>query len=398
MTESFWQKRNGRKVFKAQKSEKKSRYDIAIIGGGIVGTAVAHFLKKLGCSNTVILEKNYIGYGASGRNAGFLLAGLAEPYSRLVVGMGRETARSITQSTLDNHDLMAEAITEKKISCDYIRQGSYHLAVTVVEQDELIESAKLLNRDGFRAEYIERGKIPFTEDKTAYLGGFFNPADGALDPYAFVTGLADNANIIEGFEVKEITKLDGHVRLLGRDGLIDAEMVVLATNAYSPLVDKYFDNLIFPVRGQMMATNPIAINKLGDSTYYSNFGYDYFRQANDSTVVMGGLRDKFVNEEVGYDDTTTPGLQRGLDDYIQKYLGIEKFDVVHRWSGVMGNTPDGLPLVGPLPHNNSVLAAVGYNGHGFGLGMVVARDLVNAIMKNETSDLLNRFSIKRFSK
>jgi glycine/D-amino acid oxidase-like deaminating enzyme len=62
----------------------------------------------------------------------------------------------------------------------------------------------------------------------------------------------------------------------------------------------------------------------------------------------------------------------------------------------MGNTIDGLPLVGPLPHNNAVIAAVGCNGHGFGLWMVVARDLARAIMKNETSDLLKRFSIKRF--
>ena len=112
---------------------------------------------------------------------------------------------------------------------------------------------------------------------------------------------------------------------------------------------------------------------------------------------MGGLRNRFVDTEVGFEDSTNPQLQNGLEDYIRQNIGVAEFPVAARWSGVMGNTIDGLPLVGPLPHNNAVIAAVGYNGHGFGLGMVVARDVARAIMKGETSDLLRRFSLKRFA-
>jgi glycine/D-amino acid oxidase-like deaminating enzyme len=147
----------------------------------------------------------------------------------------------------------------------------------------------------------------------------------------------------------------------------------------------------------MLATSPSKDCSLRDKTYYANFGYDYFRQTSNGTILMGGLRDRFAETEVGFEDVTNPRLQKGLEDYVKEDIGVREFSVEARWSGIMGNTIDGLPLVGPLPHNGAVIAAVGCNGHGFGLGMVMARDVARAIVKGETSDLLRRFSLKRFS-
>jgi glycine/D-amino acid oxidase-like deaminating enzyme len=170
----------------------------------------------------------------------------------------------------------------------------------------------------------------------------------------------------------------------------------MATNAYSPLLDDYFSQLVFPVRGQMMATDPDHPNAMEDSTYYANFGYDYFRQPCKGVIMMGGLRNRFVRTEVGYEDSTTAELQQGLENYVHRTIGVERYEVTARWSGIMGNTIDGLPLVGALPHNNAVIAVVGCNGHGFGLGMKMAHDLSSALLTSETSDLLSRFSLKRF--
>ena len=397
MTESYWQIRN-RALRRSQSTEHilTNAYDIAVIGGGLMGIAVAHYLSMAGCERIVVLEKEFVGYGASGRNAGFLLSGMAEPYSRLVVGMGHESAKKLMQATIENHDLIAEAIKQKNIRCDYQRSGSYHLSLTDVECRELMDSVDLLKDDGFQAEYFDarvlRDNLRFGD----YMGGYYNSGDGCLDPYAFVNGLAQGLDIIEGFDVTEIRKSDGMVNIDGSAGSVKAEMAILAINAYSPLLDNHFKELVFPVRGQMLATAPFESNPLRDKPCYANFGYDYFRQAPDDSILMGGLRNQFATTEIGYDDITTSGLQEGLEGYICKNININDFQVTARWGGVMGNTVDGLPLIGPLPHNNSVIAAVGCNGHGFGLWMIVARDLANAIMKSETSDLLKRFSIKRF--
>jgi gamma-glutamylputrescine oxidase len=399
MTLSYWQIKNmARQEVKTEKKPEAGTYNIAIIGAGIVGVALAYYLKLMGCDKVVVLEKNFCGYGASGRNAGFLIAGMAEPYSRLVVGMGREGARTMMQSTVENHNLMAEAISKCKINCEYVRSGSYHLSLSDTEYRELLESTSLLQDDGFGGEFINSSEIAARLGFGKFNGGYYNPLDGCLDPYAFVKGLSEEIDIIEDCEIRLIEKQNGQAILRSRQGAIRAEMAILATNAYSPLVDSHFNNLIFPVRGQMLATGPGISNPLGDKTYYANFGYEYFRQSSDNVILMGGLRNRFIESETGYEDELNPQLQKEMEDYIHEHIGVDAPGVSYRWTGVMGNTIDGLPLVGPLPHNNAVLAAVGYNGHGFGLGMIVARDVARALLDGETSDLLRRFSIKRFPK
>jgi glycine/D-amino acid oxidase-like deaminating enzyme len=397
MTLSYWQRLAGvRKDRPAGFTPRYKSYDIVVIGAGLVGIATAYYLRQFGCDRVLVLEKEFIGYGASGRNAGFLLSGMAEPYSRLLIGMGADSAREIFSSTIENHDLIARAVSDNKVNCGYKRSGSYHLAATEVERGELEESVNLLKRDGFDAEYLPTMQGAAGSRLKDYLGGYYSPVDGRIDPFAFVKGLARNIEVIEGFKVQQMKKTNAAVELIGEKGKIRSAMVVLATNGYVPLLESYFENLVFPVRGQMLATLPLADNLLGESIYYANFGYDYFSQLSDYTILMGGLRNRFIQQEIGYDDSLNPDLQNGLEDYIRDDLGIEAFRVDTRWSGVMGNTIDGLPLVGSLPRNSAVLAAVGFNTHGFGVGMAVARDLANAIMKNETSDILRRFSLKRF--
>jgi gamma-glutamylputrescine oxidase len=397
MTRSYWQiKGEHLRVQNRNMPDISGAWDIAVVGGGLMGIAIAHYLKALGCDRVIVLEKEYVSYGASGRNAGFLLSGMAEPFSRLEVGLGPDWAKALMLATIENHDLVADPIAVKSIKCDYQRTGSYHLAVSETEERELAESVDLLNKNGFPGEFVDSNEIRNRLGLKHCLGGYFNPIDGNLDPYAFVNGLSRGLDIIEGFEVKEIQRSNGQIKLIDDSRTIRSEMAVLATNAYTPILDNSFKEMIFPVRGQMLATGKGLNDKLGKSTYYANFGYDYFRQSPDGTILMGGLRDKFLETEVGYADEINPNLQDGLENYVRFNFELAQFDVPYRWSGLMANTIDGLPLVGALPHNGAVVAAVGCNGHGFGLGMIIARDLALALMVGKTSDLLNRFSLKRF--
>ena len=185
MTLSYWQKnRKNRAGISNADFPHNVTYDIVVIGAGLLGIAVAYYLKMMGCGRLLVLEKEFIGYAASGRNAGFILSGMSEPYSRLVVGMGAQGARDLMAATLENHELIAEAVFDRNIECGYQRSGSFRLATSEVEKRELGESADLLQRDGFAAEYvgdIRGGSGQLLEN---YLGGLKIPVDGKLDPFA----------------------------------------------------------------------------------------------------------------------------------------------------------------------------------------------------------------------
>ncbi|UCC78491.1 MAG: FAD-binding oxidoreductase [Candidatus Zixiibacteriota bacterium] len=396
MTESYWQIKGGAKSTPREIPDVCLKCDIAIIGAGLTGIAIAHYLRKAGCENIIVLEKEYVGYGASGKNAGFLLAGLAEPYSRLKIGMGAESARELMNATVENHNLITEAIKENRIDCEYQRSGSYHLAVTEVERKEYDDTVDSLNRDGFKVEPVDYPIRTPAGRLKGYLGGYFNPADGCLDPFAFVRGLSRKVKVIESFPVEKIEKSNGIVKITGTKGAIKSEMAIIATNGYTPLLDRFFERLIFPLRGQMMATSALENDVLGKAIYYVNFGYDYFRQSLDNKLLIGGFRNRYLKEETGSIDAVNIALQNDLARYVRENLEVARFGVESRWSGLMAGTIDGLPIVGALPYNSSVIACAGFNGHGFGLGMTVARELASAILKGERSHILGRFSIRRF--
>src|SRR5260370_28914611 len=120
--------------------------DVLVIGGGITGTSLMHHLGARGM-DAALVERAHIAAGASGRNAGFLLAGVADSYAEAVLSYGRSRAREIWGMTLVNHATMIEAVTGPPRR--HRRLGSAILASGDEEAASLAESAHLLTEDAF---------------------------------------------------------------------------------------------------------------------------------------------------------------------------------------------------------------------------------------------------------
>jgi gamma-glutamylputrescine oxidase len=329
---------------------------VLVIGGGITGVSLLHHLARRGMS-AVLVERDRLAAGASGRNAGFLLAGVAENYAAAVRLYGRSKAAEIWALTNENHDRQIEAAGSAYVG--HRRLGSLTLAASDEEARGLEESCELLREDGFEATWDGVGLV--------------NPFDGEVDPSLLVRALARTrrrGSILEGVDVSAIDGTTVHAA----DMSCQAGVVILATNGFtSGLVPSV---AIQPMRAQMLATAAWS-TRVAERPTYSHYGYRYWRQLPTGELLIGGWRDTSTETEVTSDVEPTPAIQSHLDEAVRG-LGVEA-EVTHRWAGTMGFTDSGLPIVGPVEGMKNVYVCAGYNGHGMGFAFMSAKQLVEGL-------------------
>ncbi len=319
--------------------------DVAIVGAGIAGLSVAYALARAG-ARPVVLERHGIAEAASGRNGGFILAGVVENFVAACRRFGPAAARRVWRVTVTNRVLLAAIARRHAIECELEWNGSLQLAGDDDEWQEIRESAAALGAQGVRVTLHPETRSAVHEE------------DGEMHPVRFVRGLADAAETL-GARIHEGTNATAvHAdRVVTPRGTVRAGAVVSCTNAYSARL--LAGARIAPVRGQMLATAPIA-ERIFPRPVYAHRGYRYWRQDRQGRVLVGGWRDTAMEVEVGEDATPTDRVQRHLDAFLAEH-GV-RAPVTHRWAGIMGFSHDGLPYIGKRASGVYMLA--GFTGHG----------------------------------
>jgi glycine/D-amino acid oxidase-like deaminating enzyme len=346
------------------------RAEVVIVGGGITGVALLGALCDRGV-DAVLLERDHVAAGASGRNAGLLLAGVAENYARAVTRYGRRVAAEVWWFTVENHALIAAAATH--LDAAHHVRGSLTVALEVDEASSLEEAATLLAEDGLP------GLITANDELPSALCTLVNPSDGEIDPVRLVRGLAaaHADRLHERRRVVAVEDGSNNAVVHLEDGAIDASAVVLATNAWTSQVLGCVP--ITPVRAQMLAAAAGA--RSISRPVYADWGHRYWRQRDDGTVLVGGFRHRAAAEEVGYGVVPTALIQSHLDEQLGALVAGAR--VTHRWAGTMGFTADGLPLVGLVPGFRRIHVCAGYTGHGLGFAVNAASALVRQMFDSQ---------------
>jgi len=334
--------------------------DVAIVGGGIAGIATAYALVRESAT-VAVLERGEIAEGASGRNAGFVLGGVAENYVAACRLYGAERATRVFRFTFANRVLFRSAIRTNAIACDAAWNGSDQVAGDDAEWHDITESARQLASHGVRV------RLEPAERKAVY------DDDGEIHPVRFVRGLAD---AVEKLGVRIHTSTSAvsvtPTEVRTPSATVRAGAVVLCTNAYTRHLAA---TRVRPVRGQIAATAPLA-RRVFARPAYAHRGYRYWRQLDAGNVLVGGWRDTAVDEEVGEDDGTSDRIQGQLDAFLGEH-GIDA-PVTHRWGGTMGFSHDGLPYIGKAA--DGVYRCGGFTGHGQGYAMA-ASELISALVR-----------------
>lgn len=366
MTVSHWQ---------ADGTQPIREVDVLVVGAGLAGSAAALFLSRAG-RKVVVTEMRDIALGASGRNAGFMITGLDLYYHHAIEQYGHVIAREVYALSQRTHAIWHDLIQTHNVPFERI--GSMLLAESDEEADDLRLAYAAMEADGIHTVFHDDDPL-----KRGYCAAIEQPQDGAVQPVKLAQAAfaESGAELVDNNELYSLRQLDGGgVEVATRKVIFRASKVLLATNAYSVYVDPYFVGRIIPTRAQCLATEPLqspVLNTCG----YSDYGYMYYRMTFDNRLLIGGGRklNKALENDTTDDRITTP-VQADLDHYLATRFSDVRAPVARRWAGIMGFTPDGMPIVGALPHMPDVGFAVGFNGHGLAMGAGTAERAVNLML------------------
>lgn len=349
--------------------------DVAIVGGGVIGCATAFALRDEDPSlRLAIVEAGRLADGASGRNAGFVLLGAPGADPGADDDTERERAQRLWAFTAQNaQDIRAldGRAFDLRWTGSVIAAGSEAEAATLRRQAVALSGVEWMESDPLHRRIGGR----------RFAGGLFVAEGGVLDSAKLVRHLAalSGATVLERSRVLRLGTEAGGVVLEGRGGKFRAARVALCLNAYLPQLVPEMAMWVRPVRAQMLATDPLP--EVLDVPVYSHDGYYYLRQRTDGRLLLGGARHLHRETEVGYEDATTPELQADLEAYLAAHFPqLAVAQVARQWSGTMGFSPDGLPVVGEVPALPGVTVATGFTGHGMGysvrFGQLLARRIL----------------------
>jgi glycine/D-amino acid oxidase-like deaminating enzyme len=296
--------------------------DIAIVGAGFTGLWTAYYLAKRDPSlRVVVLEKEFAGFGASGRNGGWASAFLPTSWEQVAAESSRDAALRLQRAADESIDEVGKVAADEGIDGHFAKGGYLRVATSPLQWDRLhsqLQHAREWDRTEDDLVLLDRTEARARVGADGVFGGLYTPHCAAIHPARMVRGLARAAErlgvtIHEGTAVTSIEP--GIVRT--DHGDVRAEIVVRAMEGYTSTLPRYRRALI-PIYSLMIATEPIE-DALWDEIGWrerETFNDDrrfliYAQRTADGRIAMGG-RGAPYHWQSRIDASTTPCIERWL--------------------------------------------------------------------------------------
>jgi glycine/D-amino acid oxidase-like deaminating enzyme len=317
----------------------------------------------------VVLERHRIGWGASGRNGGFVLPGYKPEVEDLVRRQGVERTRALLAASLEAIELVETLVAREAIECGYARRGWISLAAKPGHLRELERTSEIL-RLHFARETAVLGPAELRDEigSDRYHGGLLEPLGGALHPGRYCSGLGEaaaraGALLVEGVEVEGVRHAGGTITLQTSAGPLPTGEVLVATNGYTDSAFPSLRRRVVPLGSYVVATAPLdgqlAARLLPRGRVMTDTWnlLHYFRLADDGRLVFGG--------RASFTPTSVRRSARVLErDLRAVFPGLAAVSLEYAWSGSLGVARDRMPHAGRL---DGVHYALAYAGHGVAL-------------------------------
>ncbi len=370
----------------------RSKCEIAIIGGGVMGLSIAYQLAKRGITDVVVIERGYLAQGASGRNGG----GVRMQWST-------ELNVRLMQESIDLCKHFAQEIGVNV----WFRQGGYlFLARTDAERAKMERNVALQNRFGVPTRMLSpeeaRAIVPEL-DVRSIVCACYNPRDGVLFPWPFLWGYAHQA-LSRGVEVHLYTEVTGIERQKGNaggftvhtsKGNVQCKRLVNAAGAWSPEVARMLGVELpnRPHRHEILSTEPLK-PFLGPMVSVLQSGL-YFSQSMRGEIVTG------VTVEDADDGRIKMGSRLKFLTTIARELvaimpRLADVKILRQWAGPYDVSPDGRPILGEPPGVPGFFLACGFVGHGFMMAPVIGKLYAEWLAGGVRHEVFEHCRLQRF--
>ncbi len=366
-----------------------ARAEIAIVGGGVVGLAIAYYLARRGLTDVVVIERGYLAEGASGRNGG----GVRQQWSTEI-----------------NIRLMQESVELcRRFAVDvgvnvWFRQGGYlFLARSAKEVARLEKNIDLQNRCGVATRMLSPAAaqdIVPELDLAGIVGASYNPSDGILFPWPFLWGYARQAAAL-GAKIFTQTPVEGIAPAAGGGyvvhtprGALHARRVINATGAWSPQLAAKLGVEVptHPIRHEICSSEPLKpflrpmVSELASGLYCSQ---SMRGEIVGGVTVPGHASTYAMGSTLEFLATYARRLVR-----LMPILGDIK--ILRQWAGPYDQSPDGNPILGAAPGHPDFFLACGFVGHGFMMAPIVGKLYAEWLTGGTPHEIFSRYTLSRF--
>ncbi|MCW5827499.1 MAG: FAD-binding oxidoreductase [Gemmatimonadaceae bacterium] len=329
--------------------------DLCVIGLGGSGLSAISEALDLGAKSVIGIDAVDVAAGAAGRNGGLLLAGPMDYHHDAVEKFGLE--RTLAIHAITKREM--ERIVQETPGVAHF-PGSLRIASSAEELEDCRRQFEAMRANGLPVEHYDGPEGQ----------GLLFPEDGVMQPLrrarALATALrARGAQLYGGTVARSIEP--GRVRT--EYGTITCRHVIVCVDGK---LEWLFPELLAEVRTarlQMLATSP-QLPRRYTRPVSTRYGFDYWQQLEDGTILLGGGRDKFEDDEWTTDDGPDKKVQAYLTEMLASTLGVAA-DVTHRWAASVSFTDSGLPIARALGGGVFVVGA--YSGTGNLVGAVCGR-------------------------
>jgi glycine/D-amino acid oxidase-like deaminating enzyme len=373
--------------------------DACIVGGGYTGLWTAYYLAGLRPDwRIVVLEAAFAGYGASGRNGGWVTAelpGSRDRYAR--AGGGEAGVRALEAALRDTVDEVGRVCADESVGCDFVKGGRLSVATTPSQLARLRDGLAAVRARGDGDDvyqFLSRDETRERVNVAGALGGLYAPASARVQPAALAAGIAAAAER-RGVEIYEATPVsliepagDGSGGAVARTGFGDvrARAVLRCTEGYTAGLPG-LRRALLPMSSHMLVTEPLTAaawqeigwdgcETLGDEAH----AYMYAQRTADGRIALGGrgvpYRYASATDHLG---RTDPATVASLTQVLRRlFPAAAGAGIEHAWCGVLGVPRDWCASV-TFDSGSGTGWAGGYTGHGVAAANLAGRTLADLV-------------------